>query len=81
MKLLIMFVKHCSPIQQIFVDIFIQYLGAGISEVQGNLDGIAWCSADMHLQPHLDIPTLSDTWKESHLQPNLTHVISREEQQ
>lgn len=33
-----MFAKHCSPIQQIFVDIFINYLGTGTSKVLQNLD-------------------------------------------
>lgn len=49
MKLLITFVKHCSPIQQISVDSFINYLGKRISEVLENSDGTFWCSADMHL--------------------------------
>lgn len=49
MKLLVMFLKNYFSIQQILVDIFINYLGTGIREVLEKPDGTVWCSIDIHL--------------------------------
>lgn len=70
MKLLVMFLKNCSSIQQILGDILIKYLSTGIREVLEKPDGTVCYSVDIHLSD-----SFRDTQASRHLKSKiLTNV-------